>query len=289
MKFSRLGIIATPFILFISSTIHADINKDVRNAFNKINSALYEIEETRNYCNQNFSSFIQRNNDAYDEWELQYSFFLKDFDGKYAQWKNGFNELQQQQFSVLENILRTQIRSEVSTSYEDGAQDKCFNFKPALTRPRNNLELSYQNEINLIREQAMRDFNDARTQTGANQECAWQQQQAITVTENRDKGIDIKTQKKDLKTFKQANAKLDKQLLKDRLKAYDDMISDSYELKALNQKSFSLYRFALCEREQAGLDNKKLKEFSASLLECQSAASEDDGLLGSCISKAIAD
>src|SRR5690606_20464509 len=147
----------------------------------------------------------------------------------------------------------------------------------------------YQNEINLIREQAMRDFNDARTLTGANQECAWQQQQAIAVIENRDKGIDIKTQKKDLKTFKQENSKLDKQVLKERLKAYGDMISDSYELNTINQKSFSLYRFALCEREQAELDNKKLKEFSGALLECQSSASEDNGLLGSCISKAIAD
>ncbi len=289
MKISYLRNFLTPLLLLFGTSLYADTNEDVRQAFHKINAALYEIEETRDYCNRNFSSFIQRNNNAYDEWELQYSFFLKDFDSKYAQWKSGFNPSQKQQFSALENIHRAQVRSSVGQDYEDGAQDKCYNFKPALTRPRNNLELNYQFEINLIREQSLQQFSNARTQNGAHQQCSWQQQQAITVIENRDKGIDIKSQKKDLKAYKKENAKLDKKILKERLDAYSDMISESYQLSTINSKTFSLYRFSLCERELADLKNRKLKEATSALIECQNAASEEDGLLGSCISKAIAD
>lgn len=287
MKDILLGIFFILTLLSLSPLVNADEVENVGDAFYKINTSLYEIEATRDYCNSHFSSFIQRNNEAYDEWELQYSFFLKDFDSKYLEWKKGFNEKEQIQLVALEGVHQALVRSQIAKSYEDGAKDKCYTFKPALTRPRNNLELKYQDEINLIRDLSMRNFNDTHSSTGASSQCVWVQEQATKVAEARDKGLDKRAQKKELHNFKKTDQASDKDTRKFRAMAYNDMISDIYDLPNINKQTFSIYEFSSCEREKAGLDNDKLKHVSASLLACQKSSSAENELLGACIGKAL--
>jgi hypothetical protein len=259
----------------------------VGDAFKTINQRLYRLDETKAYCNLHFSKQSSRNNDAYDEWELQYNFFLREFDKNYAQWKSGFNELEQQHFTSLEFIERERIKLEIIEDYEDGGLDKCYNFKPALQRPRNNIELAEQESINLILNNSLNGFVNNRHNTGAHSLCAWEQTQAIKAIDLRDSGKDAKAQKALLKEMKKSKDKIDKKIKSNRLSSYKDMIKEVYKAPALSSLSYSQYRFALCQREKSDIDSIKFKKVLPSLLNCQETSANVLDLLGNCINKAM--
>jgi len=131
---------------------------------------------------------------------------LREFDKSYDKWKSGFTELEQQQFASLEFIEHQLIKEQVKLEYSEGGKDKCYNFKPSLSRPRNNLELTYQDEFNLIRNQSLNSFNNARNEgTGASPHCVWQQENAIKISQLKNEGKDIKFQKNQLKQMKKTS------------------------------------------------------------------------------------
>jgi hypothetical protein len=250
-----LKIISLFTILLTACQLSYAEDSRIRDAFIKINTALYEIEETNTYCNWQHSQFAQRNNDAYDNWEYQYSFFLKDFDTNYLKWKRGFSDLQQQQFAILEAIKRDSVNKAIAADYKEGGRDKCFTFKPALSRPRNNIELTFQDEVELIRERANASFSEDRPGTGAHELCEWQQQHAIKVSEAKSQGADEKSQKASVKQFKKSEMNISKDERKARINAYERMVKDIYDLPQITHKTFSQFNFAVCEREVARLNN----------------------------------
>lgn len=260
-----------------------------KDAFSSINKALYTIEETRNYCSSHFSSMQERNAEAFQQWELQYSFFLREFDKNYAKWKSGFTTLEQQQFASLEFIDHQLIQKEIEIEYKEGGEDKCYNFKPSLMRPRNNLEVTYQEDFNLIRNQSLNGFIDARNEgTGAHSLCTWQQDKAIEISTFRNEGKDIKFQKNQLKELKKlAPSDIDKKEQASRIKNYDSMINDAYKLTDLQTLSFSQYQFASCERELNKIESDNLKKSLPLMLECQNKNAEYSDLLGLCINQAL--
>ncbi len=281
----RLSIILGIFLLSgfhgVLFAVTANSKTEVLNAFQELNQSLYTITATRDYCTAQFVSQIQRNHEAFEEWEFQYSFFLNEYDTNYTKWKSGFSAEVQKQFPVLEEILKHKARQMVEAEYAEGTQDKCYNFKPALGRPRNNLELTFQNQVNLIRHHALNNFDDARGDIQTHALCGWQQQHALFVAEQRNLGKDEKTQKEALKAFRKKNT--DKQ----KASAYGDMISEIYTANLLEKQSFSLYRLNLCEREQANIRNVKFKPVLPALLECQKNSTTDTDLLSRCIFNAL--
>jgi len=274
---------------FFSTGVQADETSErMLKAFTSVNETLYEVEETRNYCNKFFAQFSKRNDEAYDNWELQYSFFLKDYDTNYFKWKNGFRDFQKQQLAVLDNIQRYDVKRRIASQYEEGGQDKCYNLKPALTRPRSNPELKHQEEFNLIREVAMSGFAATREVTGVQAHCSWQQSHAARVKEKQTNGMDEKTQKEELKQYKKSSGgDVDKNTKKLRSKHYGEMIGEIYDYPALNALTYSLYRLSVCELENREIKTESLKKASPALSGCQSTSAEDESLLASCINKAL--
>lgn len=282
-----LSIVFSIFLLFgFHNTLFANSKTEVLDAFQELNQALYTITETRDYCNASLPAQILRNHEAYDEWELQYSFFLKEYDTNYAKWKSGFSPEVQKQFPVLEEVLRYKARQSVEAEYAEGTKDKCYNFKPALGRPRNNLELSFQDSVNLIRNNALNNFSDARGSVQTHAICAWQQAHALSVAEQRNQGKDEKTQKEALKNFRKQNTD-DKDIQKQKISAYGDMISEIYMADLLEKESFSLYRLSVCEREQANIRSAKFKQALPTLVECQKSSANTFDLLSRCIFNAL--
>lgn len=287
--FRHLILLICSFFIATNTAMAATLEQSTaKDAFMSINKALYAIEETKNYCNANFSSDISRNNEAFEQWELQYNFFLREFDKNYEKWKSGFSQLEQQQFSTLEYIQRKKAQQEIQNEYREGGADKCYNFKPALMRPRNNLELTYQDDFNLIRNQSMSSFNAGRNEgTGSNSLCAWQQENALKVGTLRDEGKDIKFQKNQLKAFKKLSPdNIDKNEHAARVKSYSDMINDIYA-SGLKSLSFSQYQFAACERENHGVESISLKKALPLIIECQNKSVDYSDLLGNCINQAL--
>jgi hypothetical protein len=280
--------------LSLSSISNAQSKKStefrtVKTAFQTIQNALFTIEETRNYCNSQFSEDSVRNSESFEEWESKYSFFLNEFDKNYARWKLGFSDLEQQQFAGLEFTQRQIIRESIVQDYAEGGRDKCYNFKPSLSRPRNNLELTFQSEFNLIRNQTFNGFMNARGDgTGAEKFCAWQQEQALKIITERDAGKDIKSQKNQLNEF---NAKADSSVNKKqqalRTKTLNEMIDEAYQAPSILSLSFSQYRFSLCERDFRNMKTDNFKTALPLILECQSKSPEYSDLLGQCISQAL--
>ena len=259
----------------------------VKDAFKIVNQRLYRLAETKAYCNTNFSKQNARNNDAYDQWELQYNFFLREFDKNYAKWKSGFTELEQQQFSTLEFIEQQHIKEKITQEYEDGGLDKCYNYKPSLQRPRNNIELSEQESINIIRDNALNGFLNSREHSGGNSQCAWDQNKAIDTITHRDSGKDAKAQKLLLKDMKKSKDNLDKKIKSKRFSSYNEMISEVYNASTLNSLSYSQYRFAICEREIQKIASKKFKKALPLIQNCQETSANEIDLLGNCINQAL--
>lgn len=297
-KFSNVRLYCSALLIMTSLSLtnisNAESNKrsDIRSvkaSFQSINNAIYAIEETRNYCSSQFSDDVARNTEAFEGWELQHSFFLREFDKNYSRWKLGFSELEQQQFASLELAQRQIIREGIVQEYAEGGRDKCYNFKPSLSRPRSNLELSYQDEFNFIRNQSFNGFMNARDEgTSADKSCAWQQEQALKIITERNEGKDIKYQKAQLKIFKEAtDSSIDKKELALRIKHYSDMINEAYQAPAIQALSFSQYRFSLCERVQKNMGVNSFKNSLPLILECQNKSSEYSDLLGQCISQAL--
>lgn len=285
------------FILFISLLLSsisstftlADFDNEsaLKNAFQEINHSLYELYAKRDFCNRSFADFVERNDEAYKEWELQYSFFLRDFDTKYFDWKKGFNTLQKQQLAVLEQIEQFQASKRISEDYSDGARDKCYNFKPALSRPRNNLELNHQDAVNLIRLEANQNFPDSHNTTGAKPLCVWQQNKALSIADKRNQGVEEKALNAELKAFKKSDDDFSRKQKKDRVRAYDDMIEDLYDFPQLHSGTYSIYRLAQCEFEARDIDTHKLKKINDELIRCQKSSAENDLLLAECTIKLI--
>lgn len=276
-------------LLFLSTAALADFDNEseLKNAFQEIKHSLYKLYAKRDFCNRSFADFVDRNNEAYKEWELQYSFFLRDFDTKYFDWKKGFNTLQKQQLTVLEEIEQLQASKKINEDYSDGARDKCYNFKPALSRPRNNLELNHQDAINLIRLEANQGFPDSHNTTGAKPLCIWQQNKALSITNKRNQNIEEKQLKTELKAFKKSDDGLSKEQKKSRVNAYDDMIKEAYDFPMLHSTTFSIYRLAQCEFKARDIDTRRLKKINDDLLRCQKSSADNDLLLAKCTVKLI--
>ena len=277
--------------IFSSTDLYADHEPveqiSVGSAFKVINQRLYRLNETKIYCNTNFSKQSSRNNDAYDQWELQYNFFLREFDKNYAAWKAGFTKLEQQQFPTLEFIERGHLKNKIMEEYKEGGLDKCYNYKPSLQRPRNNIELSEQESINIIRDNALNGFINARESSGANAQCAWDQNKAIDTISHRNDGKDLKAQKILLKNMKKSKSDLDKKIKSKQLSNYGEMIGEVYKAPSLQSLTYSQYRFAICERDINDVNSKTFKKALPLLLQCQETSANDIDLLGNCINKAL--
>lgn len=256
-------------------------------AFQTINSTLFKIEETRDYCNKHFNKQINRNNEAYDQWELQYSFFLREFDNNYANWKRGFTDIEREHFTSLDAIEREKVKRNIAKELAKGGLDKCYTYKPSLFRPRNNLELAHQEEVNFIRNEALGSFTKARESTGADPDCVWDQNMAIKTITLRNEGKDQKFQKTRLKELKKANTDTDKKQKERQLKSYSSMISEVYTVPNMQVQSYSQYRFTRCQRDNESLESIKFKKSAPAILECQTKAKELPESLGACINKAL--
>ncbi len=277
MSFSALG-----------SASHEEVEElTIDTAFQQVNKALYTIEETRTYCNTNFPRQVKRNDEAYDSWELQYSYFLKEFDTNYANWKRGFDKNIQLQFSSLESINREQVGNKIANEFKDGAVDKCYTYKPSLFRPRSNIELSQQEAVNFIRNEALNSFIKAREASGANPYCTWQQSLAASIAQSRDEGIDIKAQKAKLKQLKKEPSEIDKKTRRKQLKDHSDMISELYSNEALKANTFALLKFTQCQRADEGLESNKLKKSLDGILQCQNTLIDNLDDFGNCINKSL--
>lgn len=289
-NYRYLFLLISSFFIFTNIAVAAALEQSTaKDAFISINKALYAIEETKNYCNANFPADLERNNEAFEQWELQYNFFLREFDKNYEKWKSGFTQLEQQQFATLEYIQRLKTQQEIRNEYSEGAADKCYNFKPALMRPRNNLELTYQDDFNLIRNQSMSSFNAGRNEgTGSHNLCKWQQENAVKVSALRNEGKDIKFQKNQLKEFKKIEAdNIDKKEQAARIKSYSEMINALYSSTDLKSLTFSQYQFATCERSNNGIENVSFKKALLQIIECQNKSVDYSDLLGNCINQAL--
>lgn len=261
-------------------------NPSVESAFRSINHDIYLIEETKKYCDTHFPDQVARNAEAYESWELRYNFFLREMDNNYAKWKSGFSEILQQQFPTLDANARKLAYIEVSKDFSDGGADKCFNFKPSLTRPRSNVELNHERAIGLIRNKNFTNFTNDRSNTGASQFCQWEQDLALKTAQLRSEGKDKKAQTEMLKAMKNEKSELDKREKSERLKKYAEIIDEAYEAPSLQALAFSQYRFARCERDKHNFSSVKLKQSLAALDNCQQSS---DGFinLGACINKAL--
>ncbi len=278
-------------ILFFTSTLltaNSDFEKkpSVETAFKSINHDIYLIEETKNYCDTNFPDQVPRNTEAYKNWELQYNFFLREMDDNYDKWKSGFNELLQQQFPALDFIARKIAYIEVEQEFVEGGADKCFNFKPSLTRPRSNIELNHEKAISLLRNQSYTNFRNDRSTTGASQNCHWEQSTSFKIAQFRNEGKDKKSQTEMLKALKEEKSGSDKNEASLRIKKYAEMIDQVYEAHNLQPLGFSQYRFSLCERDKNGFKSTKFKQALPALESCQQN-SEDFLKLGFCINKTL--